>query len=267
MSFLCKLREEGPGQGVPVAKPPGIAHVVRQQVQHLYILRRRRQQLGVIVHRRVNEGIVLRRFAVPVLPGDEQPFYPKVPDAAGVAGQVHPAGDIRRAAQTRAQGAELALRKLRGLVHENPVIFLALVLVVIARSIMSKLDRGTVGEEKHMHGAVIDRNLLRDQLSHGQNHGLLQLRVFPPHNQNPDSRIGQRTAKGFDSQHVALSAASCPAIAHIPGSGLTKELLFGIQFSQVHGNHPAVVSVFSSHALTSSEIGERPPCGGPYAYS
>ena len=107
MCLSPELREERTCHGVPVTVAPRPPNILRQQVQHLLVLWGRLQKLGVIIHRGGDEGVILGLFPFPVLPVHEQPLYPQVADAAWVAGQVHPPGELGRAAQARAQRAEL----------------------------------------------------------------------------------------------------------------------------------------------------------------
>ena len=77
---------------------------------------------------------------------------------------------------------------------------------------------------------------------------MLQFRVLPPDDQNADTGIGQRTAKGFHPQHMGLAAATGAAVGHIPCAGLAEQLLLWIQVAQIHAHRSAAVfEVLISH--------------------
>ena len=107
MGLSPELREKRACHGVPVTVTPRPPYILRQQVQHLLVLRGCLQKLRVIVHRGGDKGVILGLFPLPVFPVHEQPLYPQVADTAGVAGQVHPPGELGCTTQTRAKCAEL----------------------------------------------------------------------------------------------------------------------------------------------------------------
>ncbi|MPM31070.1 hypothetical protein SDC9_77623 [bioreactor metagenome] len=125
-----EFAEELPRQRVPVAVPVRGPNVLGQQVQKGDIIGPLSDgKCGVVVHRRRNEEVVVRvLFRKVVLPGDEEPFHPGVSDTAGVAGQVHAFGDSVCSPQAGPQRAEFILGEVGGLVDEDPVVFLSLIL-------------------------------------------------------------------------------------------------------------------------------------------
>ena len=240
-----ELGKERARQRIPIAVSVGAADILGQQVQHLLVFGGRRQQLRVVVHRRGDKGVILSALAVAVFAVDEQPLHPQMADAARVAGQIHSSRDARRTAQTRAQRAELALRELRRLVHEDPVVFLPLILEIVVCAIVAKFDGRAVDEKEHVHRRVVACDLLRDHAAHRQDDALLQFGVFAADDQNAQVRIGERPAEALAHQNVGLAASSRSAVADVAGAGLTKQLLLGVEVPHVDIHRAAGVCHFA----------------------
>ena len=249
MPLPPELAEILSGHGIPIAVAVGRPDVLRQCVQHLDVLRGRFQQLLVVLHRGGDEGVIPSALDALILPCDKQPFHPLMPDAAGVTGQIEVLRNLVDATERRAHGAELILGEVGGLVHENPVVFLALVLRDSRCALqVAELHGGTVGKEQHSHGAVVGGNQVAagppvhrsgvNQFVHGLDDSLLQLRVGTPQNQNLDARILQGPPDAGPDQHVGLAAAPRAAIGRVPGLALYELPLLGIQLPQLQLDFP-----------------------------
>ena len=136
-----------PADAVPVAVTVSAPKLLRHLGQVLQVQGRGLEQEGVVLRLCEDEGIIVRilvLFGVRAsleVPVDEEPLDPGMTYAAGVVRQVHPLRNVVHASQTAAEEVEGALRELRRLVYENPVVFKAVVLVeALFSAPMAELD-------------------------------------------------------------------------------------------------------------------------------
>ena len=250
MQRLAQLREVVPAERVPVAVPVGPAQALRHGREHPQIARRGLQQRRVVLHRRGDERIVvwvlvlLRVFAVLyVLPVYEQPLDPPVTNPAGVAGDVHPLWYVVHASQQPAEELEGPPCKLRGLVEENPVVLLPVVLQLagLARPV-PEVDDAAVDEIDGVQRAVVGGQLRPEQLYHRLDVVRLQLRIGLAHYQYPDARIVVRAEHGLCAHGPGLAPALGPSVARVELARGEEKLLLWVCLARiplVNGAHSA----------------------------
>ena len=223
-----EVLEELPREHVPPPLQPHFPQVPRQGFQLGHIFRLRGHQRLVVLHQCLDEHIVLRVLAALEPAVDEYPLDVGVPLAAGVAGEIHPLREAVHAAQAGRNGPHLELGQLRGLVQEDHVILHALEPVQVPVPLaVHEVDDAAVEKPQHLVPVVVFGHA-QALLPQGVDVVVDQLRIAPPHDQQADARIPQGQQLGLGAHAPALSAAACPAVAHIPVPLPQKKLLLGV---------------------------------------
>ena len=118
---------------VPSTEKPRVAQTRRQTLELKGIFRAGLHKRLVVVDLCGNEAVVGGILAVPEGAVDKQTLYPRVPDPAGVAGEVEPLRIDVHASQTGLENRKLIFAQLRCLVDGYDVVFLTLIAKGVAR--------------------------------------------------------------------------------------------------------------------------------------
>ena len=238
---VAQLGEVVAAKRIPVAVTVSPAQVFRHLRQITDVGRRGLHKRRVVLDRRRDEQIVVRIFIFlgvvavgDILLIDEQPLHPPVADAAGVASDVKPLGYVVDATEQTAEELKRAERELRRLVHENPVVFLTVVLLlgVVARPV-AEVNQAAVGKVYRVQRAVVARYPRYNHLYHRLDVVRLQFRISLTHYQDADARIVISAEHGLDPDCPRLAAALRPAVAGIELAGSKELLLLRVRLTGV----------------------------------
>ena len=202
---------------IPIPFEVRAPEVLRQRFKLAHIVRVGGKEHLVIPHAGGDKRIILRPFPALKLPVDEQALYPCVPDVARVAGIIHARAEPRlHGAVAGGEKAHLFLRKMRGLLHADHVVFLPLILVHIVHAVaVPEAQAGAVREAEHALRGVVFRHPC--QLPK-ERHNM----VFPQLRQRAPQQKGVEFRRRKGEQHQlaahgpAFSAAARPAIGRVP---------------------------------------------------
>ena len=252
LRIVGKLLKELPLKYVPVPLQPRPAQLVRQDLQLLDVVRLALHQRLVVRHAGLDKDVVLRPLAALKAPVHKQPLDVLVSLPAGVAGVVHPLGEVVDAAQARGNGGHLPLAQLCGLVQEDHVVLHALQPVQVAvLGAVGKADGAAVAEGQDLVLVVVSGHAL--QLDAQLPDVVVdQLRIGPPHDEAADTGIAQAQQLCLCPHGPAFPAAPGAAKGNMLLRGGEKQLLLLVGRLESQRRHTLYSSISPSSTFTPS---------------
>ena len=177
-----------------------------------------------------------------------------MPRPAGVAGVVHPLGELIHPSQTRRKLPQPLLLQLGGLIDTDHVELRPLIPVHIpVTGAVPQFQHTAAGEHQLPGGRLVFRHP-RQLPAQKTQMIALQFRHGPPHQQNADAGVLQGHQHCLGPHCPALPATSGPAEGHILLFTLQKLLLPGVGPLQLHHLHAHLLHSSASFASTTFTV-------------
>ena len=223
-NVLCpgEFPEKLPRQHVPIPVQVSPAQLLRQVFKLPEILRVGGDESRVIVYPCGYEPVVRLPLAPPVRPVYEQPLYPAVANATGVAGIVH-AGEVPpHRPVAGGEKLHLLLGKVGSLLKAYHLVFLPLILVDVAGAVaVAKPQPAAVWELKDSLRRVVFCGAF-ELLQQRYDVVFPQLRQRPSHYKDIEAGIVQGEQHQLPAHGPALAAAPGPSVGRVPRRGTEK---------------------------------------------
>ena len=213
MGFSPEFREKLALKLIPSPLQPGLPQPLRQVLQQLHISWVFLQQRPVVIDQSRDKQIIRRILSSSEIPVHKKPFDPLMPWSPWVAGQIHSLGVIVCASNAGRQGRKLILRKVRGFIQKNRVIFLPLVLQDVSWiGAVSKFQPTAVCKHQAFFPFPIIRRSI-GQPAQRKDVVFPQFGITAPQQQNPNSWITQGQKQRFLPHSPAFSSSSSAAVS------------------------------------------------------